>query len=147
MKTVLQRVTEASCVIDGSVVGEIGQGYMILTGFCPTDTRDTVDRMIRKILALRVFSDEEGKMNRSLRDVEASVLNISQFTLYADCRKGNRPGFSQAACPETAISLYNYMNEQLARQVPTATGRFGADMQIHLVNDGPVTIELEMGEQ
>ncbi len=102
--------------------------------------------MIRKILGLRVFSDEQGKMNRSLLDVEGSVLNISQFTLYADCRKGNRPGFSQAACPEVAIPLYNYMNEQLARQVPTATGRFGADMQIHLINDGPVTIELEMGE-
>lgn len=146
MRTVLQRVSEASCVIDGETVGQIGQGYMILTGFCPADTRETVDRMIHKILALRVFSDEQGKMNRSLLDVQGSVLNISQFTLYADCRRGNRPGFSQAACPETAVPLYNYMNEQLAKQVPTATGRFGADMQIHLVNDGPVTIELEMGE-
>lgn len=145
MRCVLQRVTEARCVIEGETVGEIGAGYMILTGLCAADTKDTIDRMIRKILGLRVFSDEQGKMNRSLLDVEGSVLNISQFTLYADCRKGNRPGFSQAACPEVAIPLYNYMNEQLARQVPTATGRFGADMQIHLINDGPVTIELEMG--
>lgn len=103
--------------------------------------------MIRKILNLRVFSDEEGKMNRSLLDIGGSVLNISQFTLYADARKGNRPGFCQAARPETAIPLYDYMNEELARHVPTETGRFGADMKIALVNDGPVTIELEMREK
>lgn len=147
MRVVLQRVLEARCVIDGQVTGEIGQGYMILTGFTHTDTRDTVDRMLRKILNLRVFDDGSGKMNRSLLDIGGAVLNISQFTLYADARKGNRPGFTDAARPETAIPLYDYMNEALARAVRTETGRFGADMKIGLVNDGPVTIELEMREE
>ncbi|WP_290140855.1 D-aminoacyl-tRNA deacylase [uncultured Dubosiella sp.] len=146
MKVVLQRVKEASCTIDGETTGRIGTGYMILVGFCDTDTQETVRRMAEKIVKLRVFEDEDGKMNRSLLDVEGEILSISQFTLYANARKGNRPSFIEAAKPAVSQPLYDDFNAALGRYVPVQTGVFGADMKIALINDGPVTIVLDSKE-
>lgn len=144
MRTVIQRVSEASCTIDGVVTGRIGPGLCILAGFTDGDTPETAAKMAAKICRLRIFGDEEGKMNRSIEDIHGAVLSISQFTLYASCQKGNRPSFIEAARPQTAIPLYEAFNQALQQHVPVQTGLFGADMKISLVNDGPVTIELEM---
>lgn len=148
MKAVIQRVKEASVSIAGTTVGDIQQGFMILLGIHAEDTAKDVDYLVRKISLLRVFSDEEGKMNQSILDKKGSILSISQFTLYAETKKGNRPSFIQAARPETAIPLYEAFNEQLEQVgIPVACGKFGADMQVALVNDGPVTIVIDTREK
>ena len=141
MRAVIQRVSEASVTIDEQVVGKIGRGFMILLGIHEEDTQEDADYLIRKIPLLRVFEDAGGKMNQSLQDVGGSVLSVSQFTLYADTKKGNRPSYVKAARPETAIPLYEYFNEGLRKAgLVVETGEFGGDMDVALVNDGPVTI-------
>ncbi len=147
MKIVLQRVKESQVVVDNDVVGSIGYGYMALVGFCEDDNEDIVNRMIDKMINLRVFSDQEDKMNLSLLDIDGEVLSISQFTLYADCKKGRRPSFIQAMKPERSSPMYDYFNHQLRQVVRRVeTGIFGADMKVSLLNDGPVTIILDSSE-
>lgn len=147
MKIVLQRVKEASVTIDGEIHGAIGKGYMILVGFNEEDNHEIIDRLVEKVIHLRVFEDANQKMNRSLLDVEGSILSISQFTLYADCRKGRRPSFINAAKPDISLPLYDYFNECLRNQgIHVETGIFGADMKCALINDGPVTIVLDSDE-
>lgn len=144
MKVILQRVTHASCVVDEQVTGEIKDGYMALVGISTEDQEDVLEKMADKVVNLRIFSDEEGKMNRSLLDVKGEILSISQFTLYADAKKGRRPSFTHAAKPDVSLPMYNQFNELLkAKGVHVETGIFGADMKISLLNDGPVTIILD----
>ena len=144
MRVVLQRVNHAQVSVDGKVIGKIGKGYMLLVGFGPNDTEETLDYMVHKITNLRVFESEPGKMNLGLRDVDGEILSISQFTLYADVKHGNRPGFSKAAKPSLAEPLYDQFNQKLAATgIPVATGQFGADMKVDFENDGPVTIWYE----
>lgn len=144
MRVVLQRVNHAQVSVDGEVIGKIGKGYMLLVGFGPDDTEETLDYMVHKITNLRVFESEPGKMNLGLRDVDGAILSISQFTLYADVKHGNLPGFSKAAKPSLAEPLYDQFNQKLAATgIPVATGQFGADMKVDLENDGPVTIWYE----
>ena len=144
MKFVIQRVTRASVSTGGEVIGEIGRGYMVLVGVGRDDTKETADRLIKKMLGLRIFADENGKTNLSIRTVGGELLLVSQFTLYADCSRGNRPGFTLAGDPETAEALYDYIVEECKKEIPKVEqGRFGADMQVELVNDGPFTIILE----
>ena len=144
MRVVLQRVNHAQVSVDGEVIGKIGKGYMLLVGFGPDDTEETLDYMVHKITNLRVFESEPGKMNLGLRDVDGAILSISQFTLYADVKHGNRPGFSKAAKPSLAEPLYDQFNRKLAATgIPVATGQFGADMKVDLENAGPVTISYE----
>ena len=143
MKFVIQRVTEAKVTIDGAVRGEIGKGYMVLIGVADSDTKETADKMVRKMCNLRIFEDENGKTNLSLADVGGSLLLISQFTLYADCRKGNRPSFTDAGAPDMASDMYEYIIGQAKTYCPDVQrGEFGADMKVSLVNDGPFTIVL-----
>jgi D-tyrosyl-tRNA(Tyr) deacylase len=131
--------------IDGERVGQIGKGYVLLVGITETDTREQADLLAKKIAQLRVFEDADGKMNLAINEIEGAVLSISQFTLYADCRKGNRPSFIRAARPEQAAPLYDYFNETLRTRynLQVETGRFGADMKVDFINDGPVTILLD----
>jgi len=144
MRVVAQRVSRASVRVDGTVVGEIGTGLMLLVGFTHDDTSREIDWMTGKLLGLRIFADDDGKMNRSVADVGGSILVVSQFTLYGDARKGRRPSFVDAAPPEVAIPLYQQFLVALAGGgVPVAAGEFGADMKVELVNDGPVTLLLE----
>lgn len=144
MKLVIQRVSQASVAVDGNVIGQIGKGYMVLIGVGADDTRETADKYIRKMLGLRIFEDENGKTNLSLKDVNGSLLLISQFTLYANCRKGNRPSFIEAGDPAMAEALYEYMIEECRKEVSVVeTGSFGVDMKVSLVNDGPFTIVLD----
>jgi len=146
VRVVLQRVSRAAVRVDGKIVGEIGLGFLVLTGFAPTDTDTALDWMADKILGLRLFGDEEGKMNRDLAEVGGGVLVVSQFTLYGDARKGRRPSFIDAAPPEIAIPLYARfvaLLREKAGGIPIATGEFGAMMEVELVNDGPVTLLLE----
>lgn len=143
MKIVIQRVSRAQITIDQQVYNEIGPGLLLLVGVGPDDGQDDLDYAVRKIVNMRIFSDEEGKMNLSVQDIGGAILSISQFTLHADTKKGNRPAFVKAAPPELASRLYDELNDLLDQQVPTKTGVFGADMQIDLVNDGPVTIILD----
>lgn len=141
MKIVLQRVSSASIKVDSNIVGRIEHGLVLLIGFSSTDTVENILPTIEKIVKLRIFSDEEGKMNKSVLDVEGSMLLISQFTLYADTKKGNRPSFIEAARPEQAIPLYEFFITEMRKRVAKVeTGIFGADMKVELVNDGPVTI-------
>lgn len=147
MKLVIQRVQNSSVSIDGKVHGKIGQGFLVLVGLGPADTPEILPKLVDKLIHLRVFEDPEGKMNLSLLDVGGSVLSISQFTLYADCRRGRRPSFTGAARPERARPLYAQFNEALRAQgVTVETGVFGADMQVSLINDGPVTILLDSAD-
>lgn len=147
MRAVVQRVSEASVAIDRQVVGEINQGFMILLGIHEEDTLKDVEYLVGKIAKLRVFEDEAGKMNRNIAAVSGSVLSISQFTLYAETKKGNRPSFIKAAKPDIAIPLYEAFNQGLQSEgIPVATGEFGADMKVSLINDGPVTIILDTRE-
>lgn len=147
MRAVLQRVRSASVSIGGEAVGKIGKGFLVLLGISPEDTEREGDFLLDKLLGLRVFEDENGKMNRSLMDCAGELLVVSQFTLYADCRKGRRPSFTGAARPETAIPLYErFLAGARAAGVVTECGEFGADMLVSLENDGPVTILLDTDE-
>ncbi len=144
MKVVLQRVQSSSVSIDGKIVGQIEKGLMLLVGITHDDTEKDVQYLADKITGLRIFEDEQGKMNLSLLDVGGQILSISQFTLYGDTRKGRRPGFSDAAKPEVAGKLYDLFNQAVVRLgVHVETGEFGADMAVSLVNDGPVTLIVE----
>ena len=146
MKFVIQRVLEASVTIDGKVHGQIDKGLMVLIGAGQGDTREIADKYIKKLINMRIFEDENGKTNLSLADVNGSLLLVSQFTLYADCRKGNRPSFINAGDPAEAEALYDYIVEECKKQVPNVqTGEFGADMKVSLINDGPFTILLDEG--
>ncbi|MDN6508871.1 MAG: D-aminoacyl-tRNA deacylase, partial [Tetragenococcus halophilus] len=139
MRAVVQRVKSAHVTINDKIVGEIDQGFMILLGIHEEDSQDDVEYLVKKIAKLRVFEDENGKLNLSIDAVGGSILSVSQFTLYADTKKGNRPSFIKAARPEIAVPLYETFNDGLSQQgIPVVTGEFGADMQISLVNDGPV---------
>ena len=145
MRVVLQRVKHASVHVDGRETGSIGQGFLILLGVSDEDDETIADKMADKICRLRIFEDENGKTNRSLQDVGGEILVVSQFTLYADCRKGNRPSFTGAGAPDHANRLYEYFMEQCKKHVEkVAHGEFGADMQVASVNDGPVTILFEL---
>lgn len=144
MRLVIQRVSHSSVTVDGTVVGKTGPGFLVLVSVGREDTKAEADRLVRKMLALRIFEDENGKINRSIRDVGGEILLVSQFTLYADCSHGNRPGFTEAAEPGKAKELYEYMIEQCRREIPVVEqGIFGADMKVELLNDGPFTIILE----
>ena len=143
MKIVIQRVKRASVSIDTELYNQIQQGLLLLVGVAPDDSQEDVEYAARKIANMRIFSDDEDKMNLSVKDVNGEILSISQFTLHADTKKGNRPAFVKAAPPELASRLYDEFNQLLAQEVPTKTGLFGADMQVELVNDGPVTIILD----
>ena len=145
MRIVVQRVSEASVKINGKIVGSIAQGMMVLLGVETTDSQSDADYLIQKLLSLRIFNDSDGKMNLSIQDVSGELLIISQFTLHASTKKGNRPSYIRAARPEQAIPLYQYFIEQAQNQMKTKveTGEFGADMKVSLVNDGPVTIILD----
>ena len=144
MKFVIQRVTHASVTIDGVVTGKIGKGFMVLIGVSDSDTKGIADKMIKKMLQLRIFEDENGKTNLSLHDVSGELLLVSQFTLYADCKKGNRPSFLSAGAPDMAKDMYEYIVEQcMLSGFPVQTGMFGADMKVELLNDGPFTIILD----
>ena len=143
MKIVIQRVSQASVTIDGKITGAIQQGLLLLVGICPEDGQEDIEYAVRKISQMRIFSDDADKMNLSVQDVGGQILSISQFTLYADTKKGNRPAFTGAAKPDLATALYDQFNQKLAQTVPVQTGEFGADMKVSLVNDGPVTIVLD----
>ena len=144
MKLVVQRVKQASVKVDEDIVGKIDKGYLVLIGITHTDTKEIADYLVQKLIKLRVFEDENGKMNLSLKDVNGSLLLVSQFTLYADCSSGNRPSFTDAAKPDIANELYEYFcNQCKENQIEVQKGIFGADMKVSLINDGPVTIILE----
>ena len=149
MKIVVQRCSRAEVRIDRETVGKIGQGIMLLVGITHNDTQKTADFMAKKIAGMRIFDDEDGKMNLSINDIGGSILSISQFTLYGDAHKGNRPSYVEAARPEVAEPLYDYLNQTLRDEyhLHVETGRFGANMQVDFVNDGPVTIVLEKCHQ
>lgn len=145
MRAVIQRVSEASVTIDGEIRGQIAKGFMVLLGVEEADELDDLQWLVRKISNMRIFEDAEGKMNQSLLDVDGEVLVISQFTLHASCKKGNRPSFTKAARPEKSEPLYQTFLAELSKAIgkPCAAGQFGADMKVALVNDGPVTISLD----
>ncbi len=146
MRVVIQRVKEAQVSISNMVVGEIGEGLVILVGFTDEDDQATTLKMAKKVSALRIFDDADGKMNLSLKDIGGEILSISQFTLYGDAKKGNRPSFTNAANFIVANELYNYFNHCLAQDYKVETGEFGAYMHVELVNDGPVTLILDSKE-
>ena len=140
MRFVVQRVAESEVKVDGEVLGKIGKGFMVLIGVSNSDTKEIADKMIKKMLGLRIFEDENGKTNLSLETVGGELLLISQFTLYANCKKGNRPSFIEAGAPDMASEMYEYIISKCKEQVPVVErGRFGADMKVSLVNDGPFT--------
>ena len=144
MRFVIQRVKESEVRVDGEVLGSIGKGFMVLIGVSNSDTKEIADKMIKKMLGLRIFEDEQGKTNLSLDTVGGSLLLISQFTLYANCKKGNRPSFIEAGAPGMAEEMYEYIIEKCKEQVETVErGQFGADMKVSLINDGPFTIVLD----
>lgn len=147
MKIVAQKVKESSVKIEGNIKGQIEEGLMVLVGFKEDDNEEIVDKMINKLIHLRIFIDDQGKMNKSLLDVNGSILSISQFTLYANCKKGRRPSFIEAAKPEISSPLYDLFNKKLKEQdIHVETGIFGADMKVSLINDGPITIILDSEE-
>lgn len=144
MRFVIQRVLNASVTVDEEVIGKIGRGYMVLVGVCEADDEAVADRMVDKMIKLRINEDSEGKTNLSLADVDGALLLVSQFTLYANCKKGNRPSFVDAGSPDHANALYEYIIEKCRERVPVVeTGSFGAEMKVALVNDGPFTIVLD----
>ena len=147
MRFVIQRVKHASVTVDGNVLGKIEKGFMVLIGVCETDDNVIADKMVKKLVGLRIFEDENGKTNLDLHSVGGALLLISQFTLYANCKKGNRPSFVEAAKPEKANELYEYIIEECKKQVEVVErGEFGADMKVDLLNDGPFTIVLDSDE-
>jgi len=143
MKIIIQRVKKAQVSIEGQVYGQIQQGLLLLVGVGPEDQKEDLDYAVRKLVNMRIFSDVEGKMNLSVKNIQGEILSISQFTLFADTKKRNRPAFTGAAKPDVAEAFYQEFNRDLAKEVPVKTGVFGADMQVELVNDGPVTIILD----
>lgn len=144
MKFVIQRVSEASVTVDNEVIGSIGKGFLVLIGVGQNDTKEEADFYIKKMIGLRIFQDENGKTNLSLKDVGGELLLVSQFTLYANCRKGNRPSFTEAGSPEQAQALYEYIIAECRKQIPVVeTGSFGASMKVSLCNEGPFTIILD----
>ena len=144
MKFVIQRVTHAEVAVEGEVIGKIGKGFMVLIGVAQDDTRVIADKMVKKLTGLRIFEDENGKTNLSLDQVGGELLLISQFTLYANCKKGNRPSFIEAGKPDMAEEMYEYIISRCKEQVTVVErGKFGADMKVSLVNDGPFTIVLD----
>ena len=144
MRFVIQRVTNADVKVDGKVIGEISKGFMVLIGVSDTDTKEVADKMVKKMIGLRIFEDENGKTNLSLESVGGSLLLISQFTLYANCKKGNRPSFIEAGAPQMAEEMYEYIISKCKESVPVVEkGSFGADMKVSLTNDGPFTIVLD----
>ncbi|MFT4783816.1 MAG: D-tyrosyl-tRNA(Tyr) deacylase [Paracoccaceae bacterium] len=145
MRALVQRVTEASVKVDGQIIGQIEGGFLVLMCAMHGDSEAQADKLVSKLIKLRIFSDENGKMNRSLRDIGGAALVVSQFTLAADVSRGNRPGFSDAAPPDQGAHLYEYFKTNLAAAgIPVQSGQFGADMAVHLINDGPVTIWLDI---
>lgn len=144
MKIVIQRVSESHVKVDGNIVGEIGKGLMLLVGVDENDTEADADWLVQKILNLRIFGDEDGKLNLSVQDIKGEILCISQFTLIADYKKGNRPSFIKAAKPDIAIPLFDYFKQEISKSgLKTESGMFGADMKVSLINDGPVTIVMD----
>ena len=144
MRFVIQRVKHAAVTVNGEITGKIGKGFLVLIGVCQEDTTETADKLVRKMTGLRIFEDDEGKTNLSLESVGGSLLLVSQFTLYADCKKGNRPSFINAGSPDHAEALYNYIvDECRVRGFETGTGIFGEEMDVELLNDGPFTIILD----
>lgn len=147
MKFVVQRVLEASVTVDETCIGKIGKGFLVLIGIAETDTEAIADKLIKKLIGLRIFNDENGKTNLSLADVNGELLLVSQFTLYADCRKGYRPSFVHAGNPELANHLYEYIIAECRKQLPVVeTGSFGAHMKVSLLNEGPFTILLDSND-
>lgn len=144
MKFVIQRVTQADVTVGDKVIGKIGKGFLVLIGVGQEDTKEIADKMIKKMVGLRIFEDENGKTNLALKDVDGEMLLISQFTLYANCKKGNRPSFIEAGAPDMASEMYEYIIEECKKSVPIVErGSFGAEMKVSLVNDGPFTIVLD----
>jgi D-tyrosyl-tRNA(Tyr) deacylase len=147
MRFVIQRVTEASVSVDNHIIGQIQKGFLVLIGVNQTDNREIADKMVKKLLGLRIFEDENGKTNLDLKSVSGSLLLVSQFTLYADCKKGNRPSFIRAGAPDMANELYEYIIKSCRKEIPIVeTGEFGADMKVRLLNDGPFTVILDSDE-
>lgn len=147
MKFLIQRVNHASVTVDNEVIGKIHKGFLVLMGACDEDDEAIADKMVKKLIGLRIFEDAEGKTNLALKDVDGELLIVSQFTLYADCKKGNRPSFIKSGSPEHAEKLYEYVVEQCKKEVPIVeTGSFGAEMKVDLSNDGPFTIILDSDE-
>lgn len=144
MKFVIQRVTESSVKVDDKIIGQIGKGFMVLIGVGQEDTKEIADKLIKKMIGLRIFEDENGKTNLSLADVDGSLLLVSQFTLYANCKKGYRPSFIEAGAPDMANEMYEYIISECKKTIPVVErGEFGADMKVELLNDGPFTIVLD----
>ena len=147
MRFVIQRVQNASAKVEEEIIGQIGQGFLVLVGVCNEDTTQIADKMIKKLIGLRIFQDENGKTNLDIKTVGGELLIVSQFTLYADCKKGNRPSFTKAGEPHMAEQLYEYIIEQCKKEIPVVEhGSFGADMKISLLNDGPFTVILDSAE-
>ncbi len=147
MRFVIQVVKHASVEVDQEIIGKIGTGFLVLIGISETDTTEIADKMLKKLLGMRIFQDENGKTNLDLKTVNGELLLVSQFTLYADCKHGNRPGFTRAAKPDIAIPLYEYIISECKKTVESVeTGKFGADMKVSLLNDGPFTIILDSEE-
>lgn len=144
MRFVIQRVLSAEVSVNDEIIGKINKGYLVLVGICNSDTKDIADKMIQKLIGLRIFEDQNGKTNLDIKSVNGSLLMVSQFTLYADCRKGNRPSFINAGKPDMANELYEYIIEKCSKEVAILQhGVFGADMKVSLINDGPFTIVLD----
>ena len=144
MRVVLQRVSHASVTVEEKVIGKIQRGFLLLVGVTHDDAKEDMEYLVRKIVQMRIFEDEEGKLNRSIQDIGGEILSVSQFTLYADTKKGNRPSFSKAAPGDVAIEMFEQFNGLLRETgIPVETGQFGADMKVELLNDGPVTILLD----
>lgn len=147
MRFLIQRVAQAAVEVEGRTIGSIGKGFLVFVGISSTDTEETADKMVRKLIGLRIFEDENGKTNLDLKTVGGKMLIISQFTLYADCKKGNRPSFTNAGAPEPAEELYRYIIQRCRQEIQgVAEGRFGAEMKVSLMNDGPFTIWLDSEE-
>lgn len=147
MRFLVQRVTQASVAVDRKVIGSIGKGFLVFVGICENDSEEIADKMVKKLIGLRIFKDENGKTNLDLKTVDGQLLIISQFTLYADCKKGNRPSFIRAGSPEMANNLYQYIIRRCRQEIETVKeGSFGAEMEVSLLNDGPFTIWLDSEE-
>ena len=147
MKFVIQRVKHASVTVEGNMIGKINKGFLVLIGVTHDDTKEIADKMVKKMTGLRIFEDEQGKTNLSLADVDGELLLVSQFTLYANCKRGYRPGFTDAGAPDMANAMYQYIISECKKVIPVVqTGEFGADMKVDLLNDGPFTIILDSKE-